>query len=200
MSTNQSHAGTNQTTFVRDAKPKDRSAVERIYEDRWGAIHPGALDWVFDSNAQDAECLVAIRDGEVLGFGNLLFGSAEWASDCLGPARIDFALADDPVEPVAYFQMGCVDRRFENRGVGTMLFRARYQNALGHDAAWAAGVCWLRDDDIPTSQPLFEKFGFAEQKRVEQYYWKQETTRTACPDCNGVCKCHAMVYARRISK
>ena len=189
------------TTYIRHAEPEHRPAIERIYEDRWGEVHHQALDETLDEDDDNAIAAVAFRNepySEVVGFGTLFFGDADWAEEVVKPANVAFAVDGEPVDRVAYFQMGCVDRDHEGQGVGRQLFQRRLKVAKRRDADWAAGVCWKRTKGRG-SHRLFASHGFKQIQYVEHYYWKAEVTRTTCPDCENICKCDGVVYARRVA-
>lgn len=104
---------------------------EEVYATLWERLH--------DDDPHEFSCLVAERDGKVIGFAHYLFHRHCWK-----------------VENVCYLQDLYVDADIRGSGAGRALIEAVYAEA---DKAGAPSVYWLTQDFNHTARKLYDRIG-----------------------------------------
>lgn len=138
---------------VRVATPDDADAIERIRTDTWRATYRGLMpDWVLDSLGYDATrrrramaqlapdrfVLVALHDGEVVGFVNG------------GPSRVD-----DSAHPGEIYAIYVLPAH-QGHGHGRALMRAGAHECVAR--GWHGMLLWVLRDNAP-SRRFYERMG-----------------------------------------
>lgn len=172
---------------IRPARPEDRAAVLRIWDEQFGAAGDRAVAWLDRALPGDDAAAFVAADGAVRGFLVAATADPGYAS---GYVRGVLSPGELP-EETAVLHMLCVDDGWQGRGIGTCLARECLAWARRR-AGLVVAVSWLRDG-AADSAPLFEGLGFERLATVEGYY---RGDREDCPDCRGECTCRAAVYGR----
>lgn len=140
-------------------------------------------------------CNVAVTaDGELVGAGVAARGPRKWVKREVGLGDLNLYLDHDN----GYLYFGGVRHAWRGDGIGTALMRDRVRWLGLAGARRAFGTAWVRED-APDSRSLFERTGFSRVERIERYWADTEDGRPACPDCEGVCTCDAVLYARALA-
>lgn len=192
---------TRRTWIVRLAERDDLDAMTRLAGARFDARYkddPEAIrDWLPGADLYEynkafvAECPA---DDRIVGFSmGTLTQAGDWLQDLT--YLTDEQLDEWAAPRMGYFFLSCVDKAWTGRGIGTSLFRARYDWFREENATQLLGLSWLRPE-APDSSALFEAFGF---QRVCEHDDAYRHDGRICPDCGTPCDCRAAVYGRAVA-
>lgn len=168
--------------------------VVELWDRRFGAVEEYTDEWIADSleEGKPTEAFVAVNGGYVLGFGIATFSTPDYVRD-----YVDLDVFDRPLpDNCGVLHILCVDEKYEGRGIGTELVKARLRWLAVEGCEAVFGISWHREDHRD-SRALFEKFGFDAVETVEEYYRKSQG-RAPCPDCGEGCLCDATIYRREL--
>lgn len=135
------------TLSIRALRPDDRSEWAGLWRAYLGFYQTTLPDAVFDStfarllgnDAQDFNCLVAERDGRLVGLAHFLFHRHAWK-----------------IDNTCYLQDLFAAPEVRGTGVGRALIEAVYAAA---DAAGAPSVYWLTQDFNTAARRLYDRIG-----------------------------------------
>lgn len=178
---------------VREATQGDRTAVEQIwaaqFDDPHEHCHQTTLDECFDPENdlyEYSKAYVAIdaRD-RVIGFGLVTLRNKTAMAEHTTLPESEFSGRD------GYLYLSAVAEGWKQRGIGGRLFAHRLRWCLDNDANAVYGVAW-QNPEGPTSDPLFEKFGFEKIADAPDDYYRGRD----CPVCDDECDCDGIIYRR----
>lgn len=180
---------------VQEAEPSHRDAIERIWADQFddpdAPYHQKDLDACFDPQHDGydyTQAFVALNQRQqVVGFGIvvLLNTGAMAARTTLDVS--EFSGRD------AELVLSAVTDRWKRKGIGTMLFAKRLEWCIDMDANAVYGVAW-QNPEGPTSDPLFQKFGFEQVGPTPDDYYAGRD----CLVCADGCDCTGVIYRREL--
>ncbi len=132
---------------IRALEARDRAEWARLWEGYLAFYETALPEAVYDStfarllgdDVRDYNCLVAERDGQLVGLTHYLFHRHGWK-----------------IEEVCYLQDLYADPAVRGQGVGRKLIEAVYAAA---DAAGAPTVYWLTQDFNVTARQLYDRIG-----------------------------------------
>lgn len=132
---------------IRALEARDRAEWARLWEGYLAFYETALPEAVYDStfarllgdDVRDYNCLVAERDGQLVGLTHYLFHRHGWK-----------------IEEVCYLQDLYADPEVRGLGIGRKLIEAVYAAA---DAAGAPTVYWLTQDFNANARLLYDRIG-----------------------------------------
>lgn len=132
---------------IRALEARDRAEWARLWEGYLAFYETALPEVVYDStfarllgdDVRDYNCLVAERDGQLVGLTHYLFHRHGWK-----------------IEEVCYLQDLYADPEVRGLGIGRKLIEAVYAAA---DAAGAPTVYWLTQDFNANARLLYDRIG-----------------------------------------
>lgn len=180
---------------VRAGRQADRQAIERIwsaqFDDASAPSHQQTLDECLDPDHdlfEYSQTYVATDGrGRVVAFGLVTLRNAAGLSSRTRLQEAEFSGRD------GYLPLSAVADGWKQRGIGTRLFAERVRWCAEQNANGIYGVAW-QNPDGPTSDPLFQKFGFEEiAPTPDDYYAGRD-----CAVCDDDCDCTGIIYRREL--
>lgn len=184
--------------FVRLLTKRDTERVRDLWKRRFGGLDEHIDDWFTESLTGPNEfCLVAVDMNEVVGFGFASIAGQDFTRAYLG---IDDVGLEDRYERshisswecVCVLHLCVVDESHEGQGLARRLTAMRLGRARSEGAEGAVAISWLKDGRDSTAH--LESAGLKPFETVEEYYAAGEPRQT-CPQCDGICRCDARLYA-----
>lgn len=178
---------------LQEATPQDRAAVERIWRVQFDDPddHQDCLEEFFNHEHTlypFSKAFVAVDGrGRAVAFG---LAALRNTGDMHGHTTLpesEFSGRD------GYLYLSAVTDGWKRKGIATALFKARLEWLVGKKANAIYGVAW-QNPEGPTSDPLFQKFGFEEiGPAPDDYYHGRD-----CVVCADACDCTGIIYRREL--
>ncbi len=180
---------------IREAKPSDRSAVERVwsaeFDDPHEEVHQHALDEYFDPDHnlyEFSHALVATdARGRVVGFGLVELRNTSHMARHTTLDESEFSGRD------GYLYLGAVESAWQGKGIGSKLFAQRCRWCVEQNANAIYGVAW-QNPKGRSSDFLFKRLQFREIANTPDDYYQGRD----CPVCENTCDCGGIIYRREL--
>lgn len=147
---------------------------------------------------KDSLCMIALKEGEVIGVSITLLGSAEKIADNILKKKNWFIKKFDKKKCIALRTDTAVKPGYEGKGVGSRLLKEGVQ-LLEKSCDAVISIIWKEGNSLVMNR-LMEKNQFELVLTISKY-WDEDSIEKAyiCPKCQTVlCKCSALFYVKKI--
>jgi len=179
---------------VRESTPADRIQIETTwanqFDDPTADCHQAVLDACepgHDLEPYTTAVVATDARNRVVGFGIASLRNTGDMSDHTTLPESEFSGRD------GYLYLSAVRDRWKQKGIGTRLFAERLRWCVEQEANSVYGVAW-QNPNGPTSDPLFQKFGFERVKPTPEDYYSGRD----CVACEGECTCRGVIYRKEL--